>query len=419
MTPGAAPMSELRALARAEATGEFICATPALEVHVYLQRGRVAWATASTQPFEFARYLKETVHIDGTAFRQVIDECRRERLPLGETLVQWGLVGWDDVKAALRHQIKLALSALPEEGTGRTMFLERARFTEYNPELTLDIEGLMPAGAPPAPAAHGAASHEDGGRARDGNASQLLETIDGAAWVQVFESGAVVESAPGAVDALVPDSLVAQTIGEDADFVAVRSERGSLVGVRLAEPGRSLWCMLSAQSTFGAAVSALWSLGAVQPHPPPPRGELVQEETAWVLGEGSSPALGEMRLVVERASEVCAVIVTDAAGAPVSGIGRRVGVAQTLETIRRRARVFESPIFAGAPASGAHDPAFSFRSLCTGERACWCFGAEVYAVAEQTLWVLTDRTASQGLGWACLTSLCRGIARLVQPGGAA
>ena len=39
------PLTELRELAQRAETGEFICATSALEVHVYLQRGRIAWAT--------------------------------------------------------------------------------------------------------------------------------------------------------------------------------------------------------------------------------------------------------------------------------------------------------------------------------------------------------------------------------------
>src|SRR5690242_4483859 len=87
------------------ASGEFICASSALEVHVHLQLGRVAWATDSRHAFVFTRHLQEHAALTKEQFREVLEECRRNHLPLGETLVRWGLATLAQVRAALRHQI--------------------------------------------------------------------------------------------------------------------------------------------------------------------------------------------------------------------------------------------------------------------------------------------------------------------------
>ena len=73
-------------LVACEASGELICVSDKFEVHVYFQRGRIAWATDSTRPLAFTRYLLETAKIDPEIFREILESCRREKRPLGETL---------------------------------------------------------------------------------------------------------------------------------------------------------------------------------------------------------------------------------------------------------------------------------------------------------------------------------------------
>jgi hypothetical protein len=416
------PLAELRDLAARGGTGEFICAAAAVEIHVYLQHGRVAWATSSTHPFEFAKYIKEHNRIDDATFRHVVEECRRDKLPLGETLVAWDLLTWDDVNAALRHQVRLALVTLAELAGARTMFLERKHYVEYNPELTIDLASIAPAGPAPRRTAAGDLPRPSSKPPSPGLAFELAEDIEGAAWVEILDAERVVDAAPAAVSShpRVPAELVRTTIDDDADFVAVRSARGSILGARLTRARRSLWCALAADSTFGAAVSVLSSLSAIQPHPcEPPRstdGRVVE------IGDERALDASEMRLVFGRAREILAAIVLSSRGEPVVGISRGGVDEGCVELLRRRAAVFAVPIFdRPAPSdderTGTRMAALGFtcRTLVTGERGFWCFGAELCEPMAQTLWVLTDRNASQGLGWACLTALSRGLTR---PGAA-
>lgn len=134
MVSAAHPVEELYRLARATANGELICAAMQLEIHVFLQAGRIAWATDSRHPFAFASHLQRIARIDPDTLRQVVEECRRERLPLGETLVEWGLASWDGVRTALAHQISLAVSQLATLELAQTLFLERA-FRDYDERL--------------------------------------------------------------------------------------------------------------------------------------------------------------------------------------------------------------------------------------------------------------------------------------------
>ena len=73
--------------------------------------------------------------------REVLEECRRGQLPLGETMIAWKLATAEQVRAALRHQIAGALSELSRlERGGQRLFLERARgFERYATELTFEL----------------------------------------------------------------------------------------------------------------------------------------------------------------------------------------------------------------------------------------------------------------------------------------
>lgn len=402
------PLDDLREAVAQGGTGEFICATSALEVHVYVQQGRVAWATVSSHPFQFARHIMQHSRIDDATFKQVLEECRREKLPLGETLVEWGLVTWDTVRAALRHQVQLAIAALAELGAGRTMFLERKRFTEYNPELTIDLRDLVAelraAGAPTSPAV----AATDNGGARF--AQQLYESIEGATWVELLEEGELVDRAPAAAGGSeVPAALAAVTLDDDADFVAVRSARGSIIGLNLSSPRRSLWCALAADSTFGAAVSTLWTLTAIGPsgdtaaiEPPAPSGG------DWQIGDRQCSASKEIREFLDRAREVMAVVVLAAGCDPLVGVARGgLDAESCLTLLRRRARALTVDVFPDGDAGE--------QTLVTGERRLWCFGSELFGEPQQTLWVLTERKSSQGLGWACLAALGRVLPQSLRP----
>lgn len=135
----------LEALARARATGELVCAAPDLEVHVYLQRGRVAWATTSAAPLVFRRELCERAQIELAAFREVVEECRRTQRPLGETIVSWGLASTEDVRRCLASQIRRSLASLADRPDVDAVFLTRGqRFHEYDLALTFELADVAP-----------------------------------------------------------------------------------------------------------------------------------------------------------------------------------------------------------------------------------------------------------------------------------
>jgi hypothetical protein len=111
---------------------------------------------------------------------------------------------------------------------------------------------------------------------------------------------------------------------------------------------------------------------------------------------------------------VLAALVLSERGDPVVGLARGgLGREPCLELVGRRRRIFSVPLDDDA---GGERPAldalgFTLRAAVTGERAVWCFGAELLGDERQTLWIVTERGAAQGLGWACLTALARGLTR--------
>lgn len=78
------PLAILVELSEARMSGELICASDEAEVHVYLQHGRIAWATDSTHPFAFTRRLREITAIENDTLREILEACKRERRPLGQ-----------------------------------------------------------------------------------------------------------------------------------------------------------------------------------------------------------------------------------------------------------------------------------------------------------------------------------------------
>ena len=112
------PFRALIELVEQSASGEFVCVAKSAEMHVFLQNGRVAWATDSSAPFAFSRWLLEHTGLTKEVFQEVLESCRRDRLPLGETLVEWRVATREEIKSALRFQIRGAGHFGVEPGSG-------------------------------------------------------------------------------------------------------------------------------------------------------------------------------------------------------------------------------------------------------------------------------------------------------------
>ncbi len=142
---GVTSLEQLIDLAKRRASGEFVCSCSNDEVHVYLQGGRIAWATDSRHRRAFTQHLREHARLDDSSIDAVVTECRRTKRPMGETLVAWNLATPDEVRAAIRHQIMMALLFLQLGcGAPRALFLDRAQYQKYDPDLTFDLSDLVP-----------------------------------------------------------------------------------------------------------------------------------------------------------------------------------------------------------------------------------------------------------------------------------
>jgi hypothetical protein len=424
------PLDELYAVAMSGASGEFICASATVEVHVYLQTGRLAWATDSTHAFAFARHLQDTAGIDRETFKQLSEECRREKQPLGETLVKWGLTTWEGVRSSLAHQIGLVIALLATMQDGQVIFLGRA-YGRYDERLTFDVREFVDEAAFEESAPHAVQvaprSTADGanGSSRPtaptgpNLAHQLRGSIEGLSWVEILEADAVVDADPPAAERRTPAGLVQTTLMDGADFAAIRSARSSVVGLRLAGE-RSIWCHLSADSTFGGAVSAIWAVAGSGDRSPG-RAPARPDVEAWSLSpEGPAGAAVAIRSFMERAPDVLGALVLS--GTPdrraLAGCGSSaLEPDKCLDTARRRVETLaQGELLVGdAEEQALVSIGFHTKTMVSGEAELWCFGAELEPEAGHTLWMFLDRRNSQGLGWAYLSALTR---TLCQPVGA-
>ena len=139
---GADIVATLKDLVEMGADGEFIARAQEWEIHIHLQEGKVAWATSSTSKYAFTRHLNEHFGIDSEAIRTVVEECRKTRRPVGETLIEWGVATEDQIRTSLKAQIAQAMSALCQGTDTETIFL--ARESTYAQPLVFDLEELLP-----------------------------------------------------------------------------------------------------------------------------------------------------------------------------------------------------------------------------------------------------------------------------------
>lgn len=415
MVNASRPLDELVILAAANASGEFICTSPVGEIHAFLQDGRIAWAIDSRHPFAFAAHLQEAAGIDVETFRRVVQDCRRDKLPLGETLVARRLTTLEGVRKSLAHQIGQALSLLATVDGVQPLFLERA-YRKYDYRLTFGVQEFIGDRAPvrdalPALPVVDAPALAD----RTDLARQLRTLVDGVTWVEVFEDDRMVDANPSSLAPRTPPDLVRTTVLDGADFVAVRAARNSVVGLSLCHPqSRSVWCRISADSTFGAVVAAVCSVVAVSRSSNPATTR--PDVATWSLGSEASGPNTIIRSFMQRADDVLAAVVLAAHGdhAPLAGCGSSaLESRQCLDLAQRRRRsiaVALGSLTAGDDVSERLDSSgFYLKTMVSGEAHLWCFGAEL--AGGESLWLFLHRGTSQGLGWAYLAALTRALSQ--------
>lgn len=406
------PLARIVELAEASASGEYICVSQTGEVHVYLQDGRIAWATDSNHPLAFVAKLQAISRIDTTTFRDVVEECRRERLALGETLVAWGLATLGDVRHALAEQIGQSLRVLASVDGASDLFLGR-RYGRYDGALTFDIGEVIPL-----PELHEERPSLGSSRAPnvafDGDlAHQLRSEIPGLTWVGMFVGDELVAQDPRSHPNPPTLPCLRATLLDDSEFAAIRSVRTSVLGFKLAGP-RSVWCQIASNADYGRLVSTLGSY--LSPKSAANGAFIPRPDIGWTIDEGAARPTEEIRAFMMRAGDVLGAIVLGGQGGtePLSGCGAGTpGLSTCLDLARRRRPCLRGPDLAiSDPVERAFDDmGFSLREVVTGERVLWCFGADLDPEEDRTLWMFLGRQCSQGLGWAYLKTLRRALSR--------
>lgn len=386
------PAAALVERADAAASGELICVAPGVELHIYLDVGRVAWSTTSRDPHAFASWLQDAAGVDTETLAQVVDECRRSRLPLRETLVEWGLTTWDELRGALSRQIAAVLAELASFDTAEVVFLHR-RYGGVDPRLTFEVRDLLPDVGACAPRA--SASMPVGSIAQPGLAQHLRATVAGLEWVEVLDSEQVVDAAPPGTSRTSVDWLHG-TLLDGADFVALRSASRSVIGLSLS-PQRTLWCAGGPDASFGGVVAAT-GVFAGDAERGVSNGGLASS-AAWCVGDDRAPCSAPLHALLHEEPAVLGALILSEGDADdvFAGCGRgALALDDCVGTARRRKRTL------GDRARGDG----SRTMMASREPTHWCFGAELGG-ERATLWLFVERTCAQGLGWAYLGAAVR------------
>lgn len=402
--PASPPFLLLARHASASATGEFIAAGDDVEVHVFLQAGRIAWGTTSAERFVFRRHLEETVALDPAALKDVVEECQRSRRPLGETLVAWGLASLAQVRDALRAQVAATLRSLSRCGSAQTLFLPRgATWASYDPALTFELGEFSDDAPPPAPLASSPSSANVVGQSL---LERLLESAPSLSWACALSGRQPVTQLRGPVPPSIPE--LASRIGADVDLVAIRASGGSVLGGSVDHQRTSVWCGLPPDA---GVANALWTLSAMRERPAP-TSLACQHGPFEAFGE-STQHTGGLEAILERAGCPVGAAVLDGGGAPdLWAVARAPLAPEELGRLAvERQRVLDADVFSTRRA-GPSSPArgLAFQSALLADQRFWWFGTDLVGGEPASLWLALPRAASQGLGWALLATLARHLA---------
>jgi hypothetical protein len=392
------PWHTLQHLVGAGATGELIIASDAIEIHVYLLDGRLAWATSSTARNEFLRRLVEIHGIASDVLRDVIEECRRTRGRLGETLITWGVATAEQIRDALRGQIEEALAAAVSHPGARCLFLPRR--LEYAMELTFALSEL--------------AIEEDAAAAvRTSDTAEkvvttVLDGVPDALWVEVIEEGEVVARALRGT--IRPTAAVEQlqrlVIDHEIDALTLRSTaHGAVLGQCLPGLPAAVWCAVGGGAKLGVTSAVLASAvgaRAVVPAPEPadePWHEIVDPSARL----GPSVFAGATR----TRDELVAGFALGDSGGP-TGVWRGgLSLEDHAAWARRLAPALATPIrdaFSRAVGSLLYDHV-ALRAV-VGTTAYYGTRIPNSSIA---VWLVLRTWASQGLGWALLQTVARQV----------
>lgn len=390
------PWHTVRRLVDTASTGELIIASDAIEIHVYLLDGRLAWATSSTARNEFQRRLVEDHGIASDVLRDVIEECRRTRGRLGETLIAWGVATAEQIRDALRGQIQEALISAAAHPGARCLFV--ARRLAYAMELTFALDEIA--------VEHDPASSMCGSDTAHQMVTTVLDGVPDALWVEVLEHGAVVARAvrSAARPAALVERLQGMLAGHDLEALTVRSAmHGAVLGQRLPGLPAAVWCAVGPGAKLGVTSAVLASAIGAQARAP----ETDAGDEPWheAVDPGARFGVSVFAGATRSRDELVAGFALGERGGP-TGVWRGGPAIDVHVGWTRRL----APLLGGDDAFGRPVGAMLYDQIAL--RAVvgnFAYYGALLQDSTTSVWLVLRTWASQGLGWALLQTVARQV----------
>lgn len=383
------PLTTLAKHVAASATGELIAVGDGVEVHLYLQAGRIAWGTTTAERFVFRRHLEEHFQIDAGALQETLIDCQKTRRPLGESLITRNVLTLAQVREALRAQVASAVSSLEQCAADQMLFLPRGEnFLSYDTRLTFSFDEIQGQSQLPLEVLH--------------QLEQAVPQLTGAA---VLAEGRVLASlrVPPPVSAI---EELSQQFLEGAHLMVLRASGGNLIGGTLPQAKHSLWCGLPAKLSVSAAMAVVMhhsGKAVSDAHSVGPTG-VFQE-----FG-GTPHSVAGLQGILERAIFPAAVAVLGRESTPTTWALAREPLVlnQFIVDARHRQRALDADVFFTRPQGpNAELLGLAFQSVLVADGEWWWFGADLVTGEPASVWLMMPRSANQGLGWALLASVVR------------
>lgn len=209
-----------------DAAGELVVEAGEVRGSIYIEHARICWAAAAGLSRRLTELLVERAGLDAGSMAHLYRACRDARVPLGEYLVERGVVSADDLRAALAQHTVESLRRLT--GPQRSGQFRRRQHAGYNARFTFGTAELL--------AKSGASTRNEAARLAE---AEMVACFSPEGWAAAFvrsvgrsapEPIALHGEAPAEAQAL---ARLARWATSALDLVAAFSTGEPLVAVRV------------------------------------------------------------------------------------------------------------------------------------------------------------------------------------------
>ena len=132
---------------KADNGGEVLVKSSAGTGRLFVSRGRIAWATATTLPVNFGTRLVRSGLVAHADLAAVFEECKRTGQNFAEAMIEWKLLDVETLRGELLAQVASAVHEMLCWPSATALFVPSARV--YSGSLTFELEELLQAAARP------------------------------------------------------------------------------------------------------------------------------------------------------------------------------------------------------------------------------------------------------------------------------